>query len=118
MIFAMILAHGRLVSIARLKNYALHPSDLYLLINLVKSSDAFKGVESWVPICLPRFDSRFVFILNKINVNNYYRFSGCFHAHISYLDDSCDVCLVLLTVNPENFQILSDFKSSINEVRI
>lgn len=57
MIFAVIITHGHLVSIARLKNYHLHPSDLYLLINLVNSSDAFKGVESWVPVCLPRFDS-------------------------------------------------------------
>ncbi|CAF2678825.1 unnamed protein product [Rotaria sp. Silwood2] len=98
MIFAVILIHGHLVSIARLRNYHLHPSDLHLLINLVSSSDAFKGVESWVPVCLPRFDP-----------------GACFHAHISYLDDSCDVCLVLLTVNPEHFQILSDFKQIINE---
>ncbi|CAF1168930.1 unnamed protein product [Adineta steineri] len=98
MIFAITLAHGYLVTIARLRNYHLHPSDLYLLINLVNSSDAFKGVESWVPVCLPRFDT-----------------SGCLHAHISYLDDSCDVCLVLLTVNPEHFQILSNFKQTIYE---
>ena len=44
--------------------------------------------------------------------------SGCLHAHISYLDDTCDVCLVLLTVNPEHFQILSDFKQIITEVNI
>ncbi|CAF1576591.1 unnamed protein product, partial [Adineta steineri] len=98
MIFAIILTHGHLVSIARLKNYHLHPSDLYLLINLVNSSDAFKGVESWVPVCLPRFDP-----------------SGCLHAHISYLDDSCDICLVLMTVNPEHFQILSDFRQRIGD---
>ncbi|CAF0837499.1 unnamed protein product [Adineta ricciae] len=98
MIFAIILTHGHLVTIARLKNYHLHPSDLYLLINLVNSSDAFKGVESWVPVCLPRFDS-----------------GGCLHAHISYLDDSCDVCLVLMTVNPEHFQILSEFRQKIGE---
>lgn len=60
MIFAIILARDNLVSIARLKNYHLHPSDLHILINLVNSSDAFKSVESWVPICLPRFDSGFV----------------------------------------------------------
>ncbi len=59
MIFAITLIHGHLVSIARLKNYHLHPSDLHLLINLVNSSDAFKGVQSWVPVCLPRFDPRF-----------------------------------------------------------
>lgn len=60
MIFAIILTHGHLVSITRLRNYHLHPSDLHLLTNLVDSSDAFKGVQSWVPVCLPRFDSRFV----------------------------------------------------------
>ncbi|CAM4765616.1 unnamed protein product [Rotaria magnacalcarata] len=98
MIFAIILAHNRLVSIARLKNYHLHPSDLYLLVNLVNSSEAFKGVESWVPVCLPRFDS-----------------GGCLHAHISYLDESCDICLILMTVNPEHFQILSEFKERIGE---
>lgn len=98
MIFAIIIVRGQLVTIARLKNCHLHPSDLYLLTNLVNSSDAFKGVESWVPVCLPRFDS-----------------DGCLHAHISYLDDSCDVCLILMTVNPEHFQILSDFRQRIGE---
>ena len=57
MIFAMILALGQLVSIARFRNYQVHPSDLNLLINLVNSSDAFTDTELWVPICLPKFDS-------------------------------------------------------------
>ena len=65
MIFAIILAHGHLVSISRLRNYHLHPSDLFLLINLVNSSDAFKGVQSWVPVCLPRFDTGFVMKFNS-----------------------------------------------------
>jgi len=45
-------------------------------------------------------------------------FRGCLHAHISYLDDACDVCLVLMTVNPEHFEILSDFKQRIGEVKL
>lgn len=52
-------------------------------------------------------------ILNDLSIT----FSGCLHAYISYVDDSCDVCLVLLTVNPEHFQILADFKQTISEVR-
>ena len=77
MIFAIIIAHGQLVSIARLKNYHLHPSDLYLLTNLVNSSDAFKDVESWVPICLPRFDSEYVnrhFYSKKIEIQSFFFF--------------------------------------------
>ena len=59
MIFALILTHGQLVSLARLRSCHLHPADLYLMINLVNSTEAFKGVESWVPVCLPRLDPRF-----------------------------------------------------------
>jgi hypothetical protein len=56
-------------------------------------------------------------IYHKFN-SKFSSFSGCLHAHISYLDDSCDVCLVLMTVNPEHFQILSEFKQRIGEVFI
>jgi len=60
MVFALILCHSHLVTFARLRNFHLHPSDLFILINLINSTDAFKGVQSWVPICLPRFDNGFV----------------------------------------------------------
>ena len=56
LLFALILTRTSLVSIARLKHYHLHPSDLYLIINLVDSSGVFPESESWIPVCLPRFD--------------------------------------------------------------
>lgn len=52
----------------------------------------------------------------KIEFEIYFR--GCLHSYISYLDDACDVCLVLLTVNPEHFQILANFKQIIGDVNI
>lgn len=58
LVFALILANNQLVTLVRMKKYFLHPMDLHLIINLVNSSESFKAAESWIPICLPKFDSR------------------------------------------------------------
>lgn len=59
LVFAIIIAKRQLISVTRLKKYVLHPCDIRLLINLVDASDSFKTAESWIPICLPKFDSRY-----------------------------------------------------------
>lgn len=61
--------------------------------------------------------SFFLIKIKEFEQNFLFFSSGCLHAYISYLDDGCDVCLVLLTVNPEHFQILADFKQTISEVK-
>lgn len=43
-------------------------------------------------------------------------FSGFMHAHISYLAEDCQACLVLLTVDHNLFFSLSDAKRRITEV--
>lgn len=43
-------------------------------------------------------------------------FSGFMHAHISYLAEDCQACLVLLTVDHNLFFSLSDAKRKITEV--
>lgn len=43
-------------------------------------------------------------------------FSGFMHAHISYLAEDCQACLVLLTIDHDLFFILSDAKKKITEV--
>ncbi|KAK3102519.1 hypothetical protein FSP39_011920 [Pinctada imbricata] len=98
LVFALILANNQLVTLVRMKKYYLHPVDLHLIINLVHASESFKAAESWTPICLPKFDS-----------------SGYLQAHISYLDESCQTCLLLLTVDRESFFTLSDCKNKIKE---
>lgn len=72
-----------------------------LIFNLVDCSESFKSAESWTPICLPKFDS-----------------DGFLHAHVSYLADDCQACLLLLSVEKDVFFTLSDAKQKITEVRI
>lgn len=97
-VFAILIAENQLVTLVRMKKYSLHPADLHLIMNLVKSSESLKTAESWIPICLPKFDS-----------------SGFLHAHISYLDDSCPACLLLLTVDKELFYSLQECRRKIVE---
>ncbi|XP_077294015.1 vacuolar fusion protein MON1 homolog [Arctopsyche grandis] len=98
LVFAILIAGNQLVTLVRMKKYTLHPSDIHLVLNLVKSSESFKSAESWTPICLPKFDS-----------------SGFLHGHVSYLSDDCQACLLLLTVQRDAFFPLSQAKQTITE---
>lgn len=55
-----------------------------------------------------------------LNLNNLFIvfnfFSGYMHAHISYLAEDCQACLVLLTIDHNLFFALSDAKRKITEV--
>ncbi|KAK7483687.1 hypothetical protein BaRGS_00025120 [Batillaria attramentaria] len=96
LVFALIIAKNQLVTLVRMKKYYLHPMDLHLIINLVNASESFKEAESWTPICLPKFDA-----------------SGFLQAHVSYLDEDCQVCLLLLSVDRDSFFTLSEAKDRI-----
>ncbi|CAL1532083.1 unnamed protein product [Lymnaea stagnalis] len=98
LVFALIIAHNQLVAVVRMKKYYLHPMDLHLILNLINASESFKAAESWTPICLPKFDA-----------------AGFLQAHVSYLDDECHTCLLLLSVDIEAFYVLSECKAKIQE---
>lgn len=98
LVFAILIAKNRLVSLMRMKKYSIHPSDLRLIFNLIDSTESFKASENWTPICLPKFD-----------------LNGYLHAHVSYLEDTCPACLLLLTVDRDDFFTLSNAKKAITE---
>ncbi|KJE90347.1 Mon1a protein [Capsaspora owczarzaki ATCC 30864] len=109
LLFAMMIAEKQLVTLVRPKKYPLHPSDLLLIFNLVNASTSFSAAESWIPLCLPKFNNR-----------------GFLHAHVSYLDADLEtdadaparsgsgrVCLLLITTNKDLFFVLSEFRKQI-----
>lgn len=97
LVFAILIADNQLVTLVRMKKYILHPADLHLILNLLNKSTSFKNSDSWLPICLPKFDS-----------------SGFLHAHISYLAET-PACLVLLTVDKMAFAEMAKCKEKILE---
>ncbi|CAH0550072.1 unnamed protein product [Brassicogethes aeneus] len=98
LVFAILLANNKLITLVRMKKYCLHPADLHLIFNLVQASESLKNSENWTPLCLPRFDS-----------------SGFLYCHVSYLSEDCQACLLLLTVERDVFYVLSQAKQAIVE---
>nr|CAB3263901.1 vacuolar fusion protein MON1 homolog A [Phallusia mammillata] len=94
--FAVLLCSGQVVSVCRMKEHNLKPNDLLILINLITASTAFNDGESWLPICLPEFNP-----------------NGFLHAHISYLDDGRNMCLLLLSADRDAFFKLSESRMKV-----
>ena len=66
-VFALLIAENQLITLVRMKDYFIHPADLHLIFNLVSSSESFKLSESWTPICLPKFDSRYILSYSEVS---------------------------------------------------
>ncbi|XP_030383053.1 vacuolar fusion protein MON1 homolog A [Scaptodrosophila lebanonensis] len=98
LVFAVLIANNQLIALVRMKKYSIHPADLRLIFNLIECSQSFKTYENWTPICLPIFDK-----------------NGYLHAHVSYLAEDCQACLLLLSVDRNAFFTLSEAKARITE---
>ena len=60
LLYGLVVAGARLVSVIRPKKHSLHPSDLQLIFNMLFEAEGIKagGGDSWIPICLPGFNNR------------------------------------------------------------
>lgn len=72
LLYGLIVAGGRLVSVIRPRRHSLHPSDLQLIFNMLFESDGIKagGGENWIPLCLPAFNNK-----------------GYLYMYVSFFDD-------------------------------
>lgn len=59
LLYGLIVAGGRLVSVLRPKKHSLHPGDLQLVFNMLFEAQGMRsgGGENWVPLCLPGFNN-------------------------------------------------------------
>lgn len=71
LLYGLIVAGGRLVSVVRPKKHSLHPGDLHLIVNMLFEAEGIKagGGESFIPVCLPGFNN-----------------TGFLHMYVSFLD--------------------------------
>eukprot|EP00475_Leptophrys_vorax_P012585 TRINITY_DN19013_c0_g1_i1.p1 TRINITY_DN19013_c0_g1~~TRINITY_DN19013_c0_g1_i1.p1 ORF type:complete len:590 (+),score=104.39 TRINITY_DN19013_c0_g1_i1:127-1770(+) len=93
-LFSILLAGKKLVTMVRQKDRALHYRDLLILIHCITNVVSFQSSDSWVPICLPKYDPK--------------RF---LYAHISFLEK--EVCLVQMSLYQESFHQLHSCKEKI-----
>ncbi|KAL5438267.1 Vacuolar fusion protein mon1 [Paraphaeosphaeria minitans] len=59
LLYGLIVASGKLVSVIRPKKHSLHPGDLQLIFNMLFEAGSVKagGGENWIPLCLPGFNN-------------------------------------------------------------
>lgn len=111
LLYGLIVAGGRLVSVIRPKKYSLHPSDLQLIFNMLFEAEGVKagGGESWVPLCLPGFNPNgylymFVSFLNL--ADNIHQARD--EEEIAKEDA---VAIILISPNKESFESMRSMKN-------
>ncbi|VDC00774.1 unnamed protein product [Peniophora sp. CBMAI 1063] len=59
LLYIILVADGHVVTLARPRKHSIHPSDLHILLNTVHSPSILNSSASasWLPICLPKFNS-------------------------------------------------------------
>ncbi|KAH8197519.1 hypothetical protein TruAng_008302 [Truncatella angustata] len=113
LLYGLIVAGGKLVSVIRPRKYSLHPSDLQLIFNMLFESGGIKagGGESWIPICLPAFNNK-----------------GYLYMYVSFLDGSPletmttsesenssedEIAIILISPDKESFFALQHMRDTV-----
>lgn len=96
LLYVLLIAGGRIVTLLRPRRHAIHPSDMHLLLNTIAASAALREVETWLPICLPKFNP-----------------NGFVHAYISFVRE--DVGLVFISADRDAFQPLCGWREAVVE---
>ncbi|MCJ1430801.1 Vacuolar fusion protein mon1 [Xylographa pallens] len=117
LLYGLIVAGGRLVSVIRPRTHSLHPSDLQLIFNMLFEAGGVKaaGGENWIPMCLPGF-----------NKNGYlYMYVSFLDAHNEKNEDNErstskatkeeQVAILLISANKESFYDLRQMRDKIME---
>ena len=119
LLYGLVVAGGRLVSVIRPRSHSLHPGDLQLIFNMLFEAGGVKagGGENWIPMCLPGF-----------NKNGYlYMYVSFINAQDDATNDSIpevvprkedQIAILLISANKESFYDLRQMRDSMVEVRI
>ena len=115
LLYGLVVAGGRLVSVVRPRKHSLHPSDLQLIFNMLFEAEGIKtgGGENWIPLCLPGF--------NK---------NGYLYMYVSFISASDNgseniedvantqdtIAILLISANKEGFYDLRKMRDDVVEV--
>ena len=115
LLYGLVVAGGRLVSVVRPKKHSLHPGDLQLLFNMIFEAEGVKagGGESWIPVCLPGFNSNgylFMYVSFLDLRGNFSEIAG----DTATKEES--VAIILISTNKESFFDLQEMRIALVEV--
>lgn len=112
LLYGLIVAQGKLVSVLRPRRHSLHPGDLHLVFNMLFEADGIKKDldENWIPLCLPAFNPNgFVYAyVGFAYDNSHQRSMGS-----ADLEWEEDVALILISANRDSFFELQKMKRAV-----
>ncbi len=119
LLYGLVVAGGRLVSVIRPKRHSLHPGDLQLIFNMVFEADGVKagGGEPWIPMCLPGFNNKgylYMYVSFLELQDDMVKEISAEEEATSLKDDA--VAILLISANKEAFFDLQKMKNSVVEV--
>ena len=122
LLYGLMVAGGRLVSVVRPRKHSLHPGDLQLIFNMLFEAGSVKagGGENWIPLCLPGFNN-----------------TGFLYMYVSFLDlgdehakvseerpqtastrDDDQLAIILISADKEAFYELRQMRDDLIEVSL
>lgn len=117
LLYGLVVAGGRLVSVVRPRRHSLHPSDLQLIFNMLFEAEGIKagGGENWIPLCLPGFNKNgylymYVSFVDQDEQENVEQKSGTLQHD--------QVAVLLISANKESFYDLRNMRDAVVEVRV
>ncbi|KAF2144583.1 uncharacterized protein K452DRAFT_284909 [Aplosporella prunicola CBS 121167] len=117
LLYGLIVAGGRLVSVVRPKKHSLHPGDLQLIFNMLFEAGSVKagGGENWIPLCLPGFNNTgyLYMYVSFLSVNDQDASRDERPSTSSGEDD--EIAILLISANKEGFYELRQMRDDLIE---
>lgn len=119
LLYGLIVAGGRLVSVVRPRSHSLHPGDLQLIFNMVFEAGGVKagGGDNWIPLCLPGFNKK-GYLYMYVSFLSVYDNEDSSQINSNEAKNEDQVAILLISANKESFYNLKTMRDSIVEVRI
>lgn len=118
LLYGLIVAGGRLVSVVRPRRHSLHPSDLQLIFNMLFEADGIKagGGENWIPLCLPGFNKNgyLYMYVSFVRSGNTGEMDSDPHRDQSARKE--EVAVLLISTKKDSFYELRDMRDAVMEV--
>jgi hypothetical protein len=117
LLYGLIVAGGRLVSVIRPKQHSLHPGDLQLIFNMLFEAGGVKagGGENWIPLCLPGFNNRgYLYMYVSFLSASEKKAEG--NSHLPMAGDSGtddEIAVLLISADKESFYQLKEMRDSV-----
>lgn len=117
LLYGLIVAGGRLVSVIRPRSHSLHPSDLQLIFNMLFEADGIKagGGENWIPMCLPGFNKN-GYLYMYVSFLEIHDNEGLRKSERNESGKEDQVAILLISANKESFYELRKMRDAIVEV--